>query len=122
METRSGGLLNYMEKKSRGLLNYVDIKTYWIDRGLRYKKRPLTHSKIKQLVKDWHDQRTEKELNQAAVELEMKLIEKMIKQYNVEQLGDLPTKKEVGSMRILVCQLGGVASQEVREFKVAATK
>ena len=49
-------------------------------------------------------------------------MEKTLAQYNVEQLGDMPLEREDGTMRILVCQMGGLASKEVREFKIAATE
>jgi len=40
----------------------------------------------------------------------------------VEQLGNIPTQKEDRLMRILACQMGGLASKEVRESKIAATE
>ena len=40
----------------------------------------------------------------------------------MEQLGELPTEWEDGTMRVLVSQMGGCASMETREIKMAATK
>jgi hypothetical protein len=34
----------------------------------------------------------------------------------------MPIEREDGAMRILVCQMGGLASPEVREIKIAATE
>ncbi len=42
------------------------------------------------MVKEWHDNRTEAELNHKTVEMELKAIEKKLTKYNVERLGDLP--------------------------------
>ena len=67
-------------------------------------------------MKDWHGQRAEEDLNQITVEMEMKAMESTLAQFNVEQLGNIPTQQEDGMMRILVCQMGGLASKEVREF------
>jgi hypothetical protein len=52
----------------------------------------------------------------------MKAMEKTLAQFNVEQLGNVPIQQEDRMMRILVCQMGGLASKEVREFKIAATE
>ena len=38
------------------------------------------------LVKDWRDKRTEEDLNQITVEMELKAMEKTLAQFNVEQL------------------------------------
>jgi hypothetical protein len=69
------------------------------------------------LVKEWHDKRTEAELNHGAVEMEMKAMEKKLSKYNMEQLGELPTEWEDGTMRVLVSQMEGCASMETREIK-----
>jgi hypothetical protein len=37
-------------------------------------------------------------------------------------LGDIPTAREDGTMRILVSQMGGCTSTEIREIKIAATE
>ena len=73
------------------------------------------------MVKEWHDNRTEAELNHQMVEMELKAIEKKLTKYNVEQLRDLPREREVGTMRVLICQMGGCASRETREIKMAVT-
>jgi hypothetical protein len=59
------------------------------------------------LVKDWHDRRLEGDLRLETVEMETKLMEKKLRRYNVEQLGEMPLEQEDGTMRILVCQMGG---------------
>jgi hypothetical protein len=103
-------------------LNYIEVKQLIERRQLNNKEGKLTDGEIKLLVKDWHDQRAEEELNQTTVEMEMKAMEKTLALFNVEQLGDIPIRQEDRMMRILVCQMGGMASKEVREFKKAATK
>jgi hypothetical protein len=40
----------------------------------------------------------------------------------VEQLGEIPIEREDGTMRVLVSQMGGCASMETREIKIAATE
>ena len=62
------------------------------------------------------------ELNQQMVEMEMSAMEKKLRKYNVERLGDLPMEREDGTMRILVSQMGGCVSKETREIKMAATE
>jgi hypothetical protein len=87
-----------------------------------HKKGILTDGEIKSLVKEWHDTRTEAELNSETVEMEMKAMAKKLSRYNVERLGDLPTEREDGTVRVLVSQMGGCASMETREIKMAATE
>jgi hypothetical protein len=48
----------------------------------------------------------------------MEAMQKKIQQYNIVQLGDIPTEREDGTMRILVCQMGGCTSAETREIKL----
>ncbi len=86
------------------------------------KKGTLTDREIKSLVKEWHDNRPEEELNALTVVMEMKAMEKKLNKYNVEQLGKLPIKREDDTMRVLVNQMGGCASMEMREIKIAATE
>ncbi len=74
------------------------------------------------MVKEWHDNRTEAELNHKTVEMELKAMEKKLTKYNVERLGDLPAEREDRTMRVLICQMGGCASRETREIKMAATE
>ncbi len=84
------------------------------------KKGILTDWEIKSLVREWHDQRAEEDLSALMVVMEMKAMEKKLTTYNVEQLGDTPIKREDGTMRVLVSQMGGCASMETREIKIAA--
>jgi len=86
------------------------------------KKGTLTDGEIKSLVKEWHDTRMKAELNNVTVEMEMTAMAKKLQRYNVERLGELPTEKEDGTMRVLVSQMGGCASVETREIKMMATE
>ena len=119
------GQINNEQQSSRrryGTLNYVDAKRLIERRQLQNKKGILSDEEIRNLAKEWQDQRTEEELNQQTVEMELSAMESTLAQYNVEQLGEMPLVREDGTMRILVCQMGGLASAEVREFKIAATE
>ncbi len=86
------------------------------------KKGTLTDGEIKSLVKEWHDKWAEEDLNALMVVMEMKAMEKKLTKYNVEQLGEMPIKREDSTMRVLVSQMGGCASMETREIKIAATE
>ena len=56
-------------------LNYLEIKQI-MDRWLTQQKQgKLTDAEIKGLVKDWHDHRTEGDLNKAIVDRDMKAME-----------------------------------------------
>ena len=112
----------YNSRRKYGTLNFVDAKRLIERRQLQNKKGILSDEDIRVLAKQWQDQRTEGELNQQTVEMELSAMEKTLAQYNVEQLGEMPVVREDGTMRILVCQMGGLASAEVREFKLAATE
>ncbi len=68
------------------------------------------------MVKEWHDRRTEAELDQATVNMELKAMAKKLQRYNMERLGEIPTERENGTMRVLVSQLGGCALVETREI------
>jgi hypothetical protein len=48
--------------------------------------------------------------------------EKKNSKYNVARLGDIPLERDDGTMRVLVSQMGGSASKEIREIKIAATE
>jgi hypothetical protein len=52
----------------------------------------------------------------------MKAIEAKLAKYNVDQLGEIPLEREDGTMRIMVCQMGGCAGKEVREIKMSTTE
>jgi beta-xylosidase len=86
------------------------------------KKGKPTDGEIESLVMDLHNHRLEEDLNQETVDREMRPMELTLAKYNVEQLGVTPIEREDGAMRILVCQMGGLASPEVREIKIAATE
>jgi len=78
-------------------LNYMDIKKMLDRQQVLRKKGTLTDGEIKSLVKEWHDTRSEAELNNATVEMEMKAMAKKLQRYNVERLGELPTEREDGT-------------------------
>jgi hypothetical protein len=103
-------------------LNYMDIKKMLDRQQALNNKGAFTDGEIKSLVKDWHDRRSERELNQESVEMEMKAMEKKLMKYNVKQLGDIPLEREDGTMRVLVSQMGGCASMETQEIKIATTE
>jgi hypothetical protein len=46
------------------------------------------------------------------VAMEIKAMEKKLAKNNVEQLGEIPNKREDGTMRVLVSQMGGCASMK----------
>jgi hypothetical protein len=95
-------------------LNYLEIK--------QMMDRQITQQKQKGLVKDWHDQRREGDLNQPVVDREMKTMEAKLAKYNVDQLGEIPIEREDRTMRITVCQMGGCAGKEVIEIKMSTTE
>jgi hypothetical protein len=109
---------------SRGLesLNYMDIKQLLDRKAAENKRGTLTTGEIKLLVQEIHNRWEESNLNNKARDREMAAMQKKIERYKVAQLGDLPHEREDGTMRILVCQMGGCASKETREIKIEATE
>ena len=103
-------------------MNYLDIKQILDRKAVLNKKGTLSAQEIKLLIKEWHNTRTEADLNEEMVRMEMKALESKIRKYNVPQLGDIPEEREDGNIRILVCQMGGCVSKEIREVKIAAVK
>jgi hypothetical protein len=103
-------------------MNYLDIKQILDRKAVLNKKGTLSVQEIKLLVKELHDTRTEADLNEEMVRMEMKALESKIRKNNVPQLGDIPEEREDGNMRILVCQMGGCASKEMREVKITAVE
>ena len=86
------------------------------------KKGLLTDAEIQKLVTEWQDERGEEDLDQATIDREVKTMEEKLNKYNVPPLGDIPTRRDDGSFRILVCQMGGCSGREIREQKIAITK
>jgi hypothetical protein len=86
------------------------------------KKGTLTDGEIKSLVKEWHDKRAEEDLSALTVVMEMKTTEDKLAKYNVEKLREMPIEREDGTMRVLVSQMGGCTSMEMREIKIAAAE
>jgi hypothetical protein len=110
---------------SRGLLaklNYMDIKQILDRKAIENKQGTLTMGKIWLLVREFHNQQGESNLELGTREREMEAMQKKIKQYNIAQLGKLPQEWEDGTMRILVCQMRGCTSAKTREIKIAATE
>jgi hypothetical protein len=103
-------------------LNYMDIKLLLDRRIVKNNRGSLTDREIQTLIKYWHDRHSKGGLRQETIEMETKSMEKKLRRYSVEQLREIPLEQEDGTMRILVCQMGGCASAEAREFKIAATK
>ena len=91
-------------------------------RSVQQKKGLLTDAEIQKLVTEWQDERGEEDLDQATIDREVKTMEEKLNKYNVPPLGEVPTQREDGSFRILVCQMGGCSGREVRELKIAATE
>jgi hypothetical protein len=71
----------------------------------------LTGGEVKLLVQEIHDCHQEDELWQGTVDEETSAMQQKIQKYNVEQLGDVPTAREDGMMRILVSQKGAHAQK-----------
>jgi hypothetical protein len=103
-------------------MNYLVIKQILDRKAVSNKKGTLSAQEIKLLVREWHDMRTDANLNEATVRMEMKALESKIKKFNVPQLGDIPEERKDGNMRILVCQMEGCARKEIREVKNAAVE
>jgi hypothetical protein len=113
----------YGSKRKLAKLNYLEMKLLLDRRIVKNKRGSLSERKIQTLVKDWHDRHLEVgDLQQGAIEMETKSMEKKLRRYNVEQLGEIPLEREDGTMRIVVCQMEGCASAEAREFKIASTE
>ncbi len=119
---QSIGQLIHGSKGKLAKLNYMDIKLLLDRQILKNKRGSLSEKVIQTLVKDWHNRRSEGDLRQETIEMEIKAMEKKLRRYNVEQLGEMPSDQENGTMQILVCQIGGCASKKARELKIAATE
>jgi hypothetical protein len=100
----------------------MDIRKIMDKRSVQQKKGLLTDAEIQKLVTEWQDERGEEDLDQATIDREVKTMEEKLNKYNVPPLGEVPTQREDGSFRILVCQMGGCSGREVRELKIAATE
>jgi hypothetical protein len=100
----------------------MDIKKMLDRRQALKNKGVLTDREIKSLVQDWHNKRSEKQLNQESVKMEMRAMEKKMTKYKVEQLGDIPLVREDSTMRVLVSQMGGCAKMKTREIKISTTE
>ncbi len=103
-------------------LNYLEIKQLMDRCSAQQKKGKLTDTEIMGLVNEWYDRRTEGDLNKAVFDREMKVMEAQLAKYNVEQLGEIPIKREDGTMRILECQMGGCAGKIVQQIKMSTTE
>jgi hypothetical protein len=64
-------------------MNYLDLKQILDRKAALNKKGTLSDQKIKSLVKEWHDTRTEAKLNKVTVRMEMKALKSKVRKYNV---------------------------------------
>jgi hypothetical protein len=103
-------------------LNYMQIKQLIDRKVVENKPGTLVQREIQNLVQELHDHQQESKLEQGTAEKEMDVMQKKIQRYNVKQLGRIPGEREDGTMRILVCQMGGCASDKMREIKILATE
>jgi hypothetical protein len=110
---------------SRGTLaklHYLEIKILMDRQSAQQKKGKLTDAETKGLKKEWYARRTEGDLNKAVINWKMRAMEAKLAKYNVEQLGEIPNEREDGTMRIMVCQMGGCAFKKVRQIKMTTTE
>ncbi len=77
---------------------------------------------IQKLIMEWQDVQGKTELDQATINREVKTMEAKLNKYNVATLGEIPTQRNNGAFRILVCQMDGCLGKEVRELKIASTE
>ena len=92
----------------------MDIRKIMDRRTVQQKKGLLTDAEIQKLVSEWQDKHCKANLNQATINREIKSMEEKLQKYNVAALGEVPSQREDGSFRILVCQMGGCSGKEVR--------
>ncbi len=76
-------------KEKLAKLNYMDIKLLLDRHIVKNKRGSLTEREIQMLVKDWHDRHSEGDLRLETIEMEIKSMEKKLRKYNVEQLGEM---------------------------------
>jgi hypothetical protein len=100
----------YRSKGKLAKLNYLEIKLVLDRRIVKNKTGSLSEREFQTLVKDWQDRRLEGGLRQGTIEMKTKSMEKKLRRYNVEQLGEMPLEREDETTRIVVCQMGGYAS------------
>jgi hypothetical protein len=100
-------------------LNYLEFEKLMDRQSAQQKKGKLTDAEIKGLIQEWYDRRMEGDLNKAVINQEMRAMEANLTKYNIEQLGEIPIKREDGTMQILVCQMGGYVGKEVRQIKMS---
>ena len=91
-------------------------------RSVQLKRGLLTDVDIRKLITEQQDERKESELDQATIDREIKTMARKMDKHNVPPLGDIPTQRDDGSFRMLVCQMGGCAGREIREQKIAMTE
>ncbi len=103
-------------------MNYLDIKQILDRKAALNKKGTLLDQEIKSHVKEWHDTRTEAKLNEVTVRMEMKALKSKVRKYSVPQLGEILEERDDDNMRILVRQMGGCTSKEIKEIKIAVVE
>ncbi len=72
-------------------------------RAVQQKKGLLSDAEIQKLVMEWQDVQWEAELDQATIDREVKSMKAKLNKYNVATLGEIPTQRNNGAFRILVC-------------------
>ncbi len=80
-------------------------------RLVQLKKGLLTNMDTRKLITEQQDEWEESELDHATIDKEIKTMERKLDKYNVPPLGDIPTRRDNGSFRILVCQMGGCSGR-----------
>jgi hypothetical protein len=100
----------------------MDIRKIMNRHSVQQKKGLLSDAEIQKLVMEWKDLRGEVELDQAKIDRGVKTMEAKLNKYNVQALGEIPTQRNDGAFRVLVCQMGGCLGKEVRELKIASTE
>ena len=117
-----GHINNACFRKKKSQLNYLDIRGIMERRLVLLKKGLLMDMYIRKLITEWQDEWEESELDRAMIDREIKTMEWKLDKYNVPPLGDIPTRWDNGSFRILVCQMSGCSGREIREQTIAITE
>jgi hypothetical protein len=81
----------------------MDIRKIMDRRAVQQKKGLLSDAEIQKLVMEWQDVQWEAELDQATIDREVKSMKAKLNKYNVATLGEIPTQRNNGAFRILVC-------------------
>ena len=77
-------------------MSYEDIRGYMNQKLNHGRRKTLTENKVKSVVDQWTDDRSEEELNQEVVQKEIRKLETKLKKYNVPHVGGMEEDKEEG--------------------------